>query len=408
MQTKLTSRFSNLPEGNEADRILRSCVHCGFCTATCPTYRLLGDERDGPRGRIYLIKNLLEGGDTSGRTQWHLDRCLGCRACETACPSGVRYGRLLEIGRGAIEAQVRRPLHERMLRWVLLNLIPYPWRFGPLLRAVQSLRPLLPAQFRRRIPPPPEPTAWPEVRHERRVLLLEGCVQPLTSPSINSAAARVLDHLGISAIPISGCCGALAHHLPAREAGLATLRCNIDHWLPMLDQGCEAIVASASGCGLMVKEYGHALRHDPNYAAKAARIAEATFDLTEIIARESLAELRIHPARRLACHTPCTLQHGLGLRGKLEQLLIELGFTVTETIDGETCCGSAGSYSLLQPDLSNRLLSQKLGALHTGSPDAIVTANIGCLLHLRSGTDTPVLHWIEAVDAALSSQPASG
>jgi glycolate oxidase iron-sulfur subunit len=401
MQTELAARFSGVPEGVEADQILRACVHCGFCTATCPTYRLLGDERDSPRGRIYLIKNLLEGHEPSGRTQLHLDRCLGCRGCETTCPSGVRYGRLLDIGRETIERQVQRPLLDRLQRWLILKVLPDPDRFAPPLRAAQLLRPLLPARLRRRIPPRAAAGTWPDGRHHRRMLLVDGCVQPLTAPSINAAAARVLDKLGIGVIRASGCCGALAYHLPKREAGLAAMRRNIDAWLPMLDQGCEAIVATASGCGLMVKEYGQALRHDPAYAAKAARISAMVFDLAEILAREDLTPLRATPALRLACHIPCTLQHGQGIRGLVERILSDLGFTLTEATDGETCCGSAGSYSLLQPDLSSRLLALKLDALHASAPDNIVTANIGCLLHLQSGTDTPVRHWIEAVDAAL-------
>ncbi|NJD05880.1 MAG: glycolate oxidase subunit GlcF, partial [Methylococcaceae bacterium] len=401
MQTELSPEISALPEGAQADQILRACVHCGFCAAACPTYRLLGDERDSPRGRIYLIKNLLEGHEAGGKTRLHLDRCLTCRSCETACPSGVQYSRLLEIGRQIVEQRSRRPFFERLQRWLLLQLLPYPERGGPLLRGAQRLSPYLPARLRRVIPPKQPIGPAPPARHRRRVLLLDGCIQSVAAPNINAAAARVLDRLGITAVPIKGCCGALAHHLPAVENGLATMRSNIDAWLPLLDQNCEAIVSTASGCGLMVKEYRQALQHDREYAERAARLSDATLDLVEIVAREDLTKLKAVPRQKPTCHTPCTLQHGQGLKGTVEKIMLELGFDLVDTLDADGCCGSAGSYSLFQAELSNRLLRQKIGALQTASPDCIVTANIGCLLHLQRGTETPVRHWIEAVSEAL-------
>jgi len=403
MQARLSPNHRDSPQLLAAQSLLRACVHCGFCNATCPTYQLLGDELDGPRGRIYLIKQLLEGHPPTATTQIHLDRCLGCRSCETTCPSGVRYAQLLESGRGLIEAQVPRPLPERLLRRLILHLLPDPVRFQRLLAAARILRPLLPPHLRRQIPP-----AFPLQQplhsdHGRRVLLLAGCVQPALAPQINAAAARVLDRLGTAATVADGCCGALAHHLPAREAGLAAMRRNIDAWVPYLDRGHEAIVSTASGCGLMIKEYHLYLQHDREYAAKAARVSAATLDLAEVIAASDLSGLRPAPRQRLACHTPCTLQHGQRLAGKVEQILTELGFILLAPVDSPACCGSAGSYSLLQPELSAELLRVKLEALEIGQPDCIVTANIGCLAHMRSGTRRPVRHWIEVVDDALRS-----
>jgi glycolate oxidase iron-sulfur subunit len=399
MQTTLATSIRDTPQGREADGILRSCVHCGFCNATCPTYQLLGDELDGPRGRIYLIKQMLEGNAVTPHTLLHLDRCLTCRNCETTCPSGVQYSRLLDIGRQTAEARVARPRYGRAVRWLLRKIIPYPARFRPMLRFGQWLHPVLPPGLKRRIPPLQSVAAWPEPRHARRVLLLEGCVQPALAPAINAATARVLDRCGISALRAGGevCCGAALHHTSGVHEALDFARRNVDAWWPLIDKGIEALVSTASGCGVHVKDYGHLLRDDPVYAEKAQRISALTRDLSEVVAREDLAKLGvgIQPGRRIAFQSPCTLQHGQKLNGVVEQLLRDLGFVLVPVAEAHLCCGSAGTYSILQPDLSRRLLARKLQALQTNRPERIVTANIGCLTHLQGGADVPVQHWVE-------------
>ena len=411
MQTRLSATFLETPDGREADAILRKCVHCGFCTATCPTYQLLGDELDGPRGRIYLIKEMLEGARPSHSTQLHLDRCLTCRACETTCPSGVRYGRLLDIGRHHVERVVPRTMRERLLRRALLAVVPRPMRFASLLALGRMVRPLMPAPLRRSIPARQHAGAWPAPRHDRRMLVLTGCVQPATAPDINAAAARVLDRLGVSLIEVhDGCCGALAHHLSAEEAARERMRRNIDAWWPQIEKGAEALVVTASGCGVMVREYGELLRDDPAYAHKAARVSELFCDISQVVARELAkpgAPLESGPpsggGRRVAFHSPCTLQHGLQVRGIVEPLLERAGYTLTRVADGHLCCGSAGTYSLLQPRISRQLKANKLDALQADAPDLIATANIGCLMHLASGADRPVRHWIELLAQATES-----
>ncbi|HUL12583.1 MAG TPA: glycolate oxidase subunit GlcF [Methylococcaceae bacterium] len=406
MQTNLADFIKNSPAGRDAEEILRSCVHCGFCTATCPTYQLLGDERDGPRGRIYLIKQVLEGEKASEKTQLHLDRCLTCRACETTCPSGVRYGRLLDIGRIVVERQVRRPWLDRIQRGLLRAILPYPKRFAPLARLGRFLRPLAPSVLRKKIPAATRAPAWPQSSHPRKMLVLEGCVQPSLAPSINAAAAQVFDRLGISLVRAegAGCCGALSYHLSAHEEGKGFMRRNIDAWLPYLDNGVETIVMTASGCGLMVKEYGEVLKHDSVYADKAARIAAMTKDLVEVLAGEDLSTLEPDVSRKLAFHSPCTLQHGQKLNGRVERLLSGLGFALMPVADPHLCCGSAGTYSLLQPDISDRLLAKKVATLEAGHPNVIATANIGCLTHIQSGTEVPVRHWIELLDPRTAAE----
>ncbi|UZE15708.1 glycolate oxidase subunit GlcF [Pseudomonas sp. B21-054] len=406
MQTTLSEDARRLPRAAEAERILRSCVHCGFCNATCPTYQLLGDELDGPRGRIYLIKQVLEGNEVTRKTQEHLDRCLSCRNCETTCPSGVDYHNLLDIGRAVVDAAVPRPLGQRLLREGLRGVLPNPGLFKGLLSSGQVFRALLPNTLQVKLPRnvyPAKPR--PTTRHTRQVLMLEGCVQPSLSPNTNAAAARVLDRLGISVTPIRevGCCGALDYHLDAQAAGLDHARRNIDAWWPSIESGAEAIVQTASGCGAFIKDYGHLLSTDPAYADKAKRVSALAKDLVEVLRDEPLDKLGVHSDQRLAFHCPCTLQHAQKLGGAVEAILTSLGFNLTAVPDSHLCCGSAGTYSLTQPELSRQLRDNKLNALESEHPEIIVTANIGCQTHLDGAGRTPVRHWIELVEAALSS-----
>ena len=439
METHLADWLKGTPEGEEAESILRSCVHCGFCTATCPTYQLLGDELDGPRGRIYLMKRVMEGEAPSRSTQLHLDRCLTCRNCESTCPSGVRYGRLVDIGRNLVEERVERPWGERVLRGALRETLTRRWLFDPAMRIGQAVRPLLPSALKAKVPARRDAGVWPAAKHARKVLMLNGCVQPAMMPAIDAATARVLGALGVEAIveQRSGCCGAIRHHLNDHDGALDDLRRNIDAWWPHVAGGAEAIVVNASGCGAMVKDYGHLLRGDPAYADKAQRVAALAKDLAEYLAeRLANAEARLAPraaptagstsdgiARagttsvgttpvgtahvgtaaptRVAFHPPCTLQHGQQVRGVVEGLLASLGAELVPFGESHLCCGSAGTYSVTQPQLSRSLRDRKLASIGAGSPDMILSANIGCLAHLQSGTATPVRHWIEWLDDAL-------
>ena len=401
MQTNIAAPFKDTAEGREAEEILRACVHCGFCTATCPTYQLVGDELDGPRGRIYLMKMVLEGETPSRSTQLHLDRCLTCRACETTCPSGVRYGRLVDIGRGVVDARVQRPFVERIMRRALRAIVPYPKRFGICYR-LGRIAPQRWSGGMCKTPRHPQAASWPSNQVlERKMLVLDGCVQPVATPATNAAAARVLAKLGIELVRAesAGCCGAISHHLTAPEEARAFMRRNIDAWWPSIEAGAEALVMTASGCGAMVREYGHVLRDDPGYAAKAMRVSELTRDLSEVLAREDLqAFAGIGHGRRIAWHSPCTLQHGQKVVGVVERILRNAGFELTPVRDSHLCCGSAGTYSLLQKKLSEPLLRNKLDALQEGHPAVIATANIGCQLHLGSESTVPVHHWIELLD----------
>jgi glycolate oxidase iron-sulfur subunit len=404
MQTNLSEQSRQLPRAEEADKILRTCVHCGFCNATCPTYQLLGDELDGPRGRIYLIKQVLEGAPATAQAQLHLDRCLTCRNCETTCPSGVDYHNLLDIGRAVIDQAVPRPASQRLLRQGLRALAPNPNLFKTLLQIGATFRPLLPRGVEAKLPRDlPAPGERPVPRHTRRVLMLEGCVQPGLSPNTNAATARVLDRLGISviAVPEAGCCGALDYHLDAQAAGLDRARRNIDAWWPHLESGAEAIVQTASGCGAFIKDYGHLLERDPVYAAKARRVSELALDLVQVLADEPLERVCAATDRRIAFHCPCTLQHAQKLGGAVEAVLTRLGFNLTAVPDSHLCCGSAGTYSITQPELARQLRDNKLNALESGHPEVIATANIGCQSHLNSAGRTPVRHWIELVDQVL-------
>jgi glycolate oxidase iron-sulfur subunit len=416
MQTNLAEFIKGTTDGDQAEAILRSCVHCGFCTATCPTYQLLGDELDGPRGRIYLIKQVLEGQPATAKTQQHLDRCLTCRNCESTCPSGVQYARLLDIGRKVVDRQVQRPLRQRAARAALAELLPRRWIFSPAMKAGQALRPLLPASLQQKVSKRSAHTAWPARSHARRMLVLDGCVQPSMAPNINAATARVLDTLGVQlvAAPKAGCCGALRHHLDEQEAALADVRRNIDAWWPFIEgrdgggAAVEGILMTASGCGVMVKDYGHLLAQDPAYAEKAARISALTFDLSEALAHfepELRTRLAGRVGPRVAYHPPCTLQHGQKIRGTVERLLGLAGVDVKLCQDSHLCCGSAGTYSVLQPELSTQLRERKIANLEATGAQEIVSANIGCQSHLQGGTDLPVRHWIEVIDQALASQP---
>jgi glycolate oxidase iron-sulfur subunit len=416
MQTKLADFIRDTPQGREADAILRSCVHCGFCNATCPTYQLLGDELDGPRGRIYLMKQMLEGNPVSGVTRDHLDRCLTCRNCETTCPSGVQYGRLVDIGRELVEKLHPRPASQQLLRAGLRKTLTSGTVFASLLKLGRGVRWALPATLRHHVPPSPSRgEGWgggrtPTIHHllpppspgvMRSMLVLEGCVQPALAPETNAAAARVLARLGIRLIaaPEAGCCGAVDQHLAAPEAARAAMRRNIDAWWPHIEAGAEAIVMTASGCGSLVKEYGHLLRHDPAYADKAAKLSALTRDLSEVLAAQDLSAFRTAKPRRIAFHPPCSLQHGQKVRGVIESLLAGLGHELLPVDEAHLCCGSAGTYSLLQPEIAGQLRERKLSNLQARGPELIATANIGCQSHLAAASGVPVVHWITLLEA---------
>jgi glycolate oxidase iron-sulfur subunit len=410
MEAHLADFIKGTKAGNEAEAILRACVHCGFCTATCPTYQLLGDELDGPRGRIYLIKQMLEGDEPTEKTQLHLDRCLNCRSCETTCPSGVHYSRLLDIGRDVLETKVPRRARDRALRSILATALPRAGLFGAAMKLGRLVRPLLPRVLQAKVPPRTPAGLRPTAIHGRKMIELAGCVQPSLYPNINAAAARVLDRLGITLLeaPGVGCCGALRFHLNDVEAARADARRLIDAWLPLLEAGAEAIVMTASGCGVHVRDYGHLLQDDPAYAQKAARVAAAVRDLSEIIAREKeplavlLEGTKVkREGTSTVFHSPCTLQHGQQIRGVVEGLLQAAGFEARPATNGHMCCGAAGTYSILEPELALQLRDLKIEALSAGSPGVIVSANAGCIAHLQTGTPLPVRHWIELIDQCL-------
>jgi len=409
METHLASWMKSTPDGDLAESILRRCVHCGFCTATCPTYQLLGDELDGPRGRIYLIKQVLEGETASRATQTHLDRCLTCRNCETTCPSGVAYGQLLDVGRKVVEQQVSRPLSQRLLRGLLRETLTRSWLFNPAMKLGQSLRSILPPFLRAKVPVKRAagllPTPLQLTEHRRQVFMLVGCVQPAMMPSIDAATIRVLHRLGIRAETSqgSGCCGAIRHHLSDESGALAQARRNIDAWWPQLERS-EVLLINASGCSVMVKDYGHLLRNDPAYAERARMLSEKTRDISEWLPSELLAYVNrqtnwVKVQQSIVFHPPCTLQHGQQIRGQVESLLQAFGASLLPVQDAHLCCGSAGTYSITQADLSLALRERKLQHLQAASPDSILSANIGCISHLQGGTELPVRHWIEWVDA---------
>ncbi|HEY4369616.1 MAG TPA: glycolate oxidase subunit GlcF [Steroidobacteraceae bacterium] len=402
MQTQLAEGIEGTAAGVEAKAIVGNCVHCGFCLATCPTYQLLGDELDGPRGRIYLIKQVLQGVAPTAKTQLHLDRCLTCRACETTCPSGVQFGRLLDIGRQLVDDTVPRSIPDRLARGALKEGLT-SGAFAPAMRLGQALRPLLPAALKDKVPRRQSTGAWPARKHPRKMLLLAGCVQPSMAPDINRATARVFDLLGVEiVVPANaGCCGAIRHHLTDQQGALVEARRNIDAWWPHIDAGAEAIVMNASGCGAMVKEYAHLLRNDADYAAKAARVTELTRDVSELLRDhgETLRrQLHATSPQRVVFHPPCTLQHAQQIRGTVEALLTVLGADVLPFADSHLCCGSAGTYSLLQPQLARQLRERKLDALMAPQPEVILSANIGCISHIASAAEIPVQHWVEWIE----------
>jgi glycolate oxidase iron-sulfur subunit len=387
----------------EAESIVRKCVHCGFCNATCPTYQLLGHESDGPRGRIYLITQLLEGQPADKLTRAHLDRCLLCRACETTCPSGVSYGRLLETGRHMLEQQQPRTGLDRLKRKVLTSLIPNRLLMQTGARLTRPIRGLLPESVSSQLPLAGKKLFRPKDIHPRKMLLLEGCAQSSLTPETNAAAARVLNRFGIQLLsePKAGCCGALRLHTSERERGIEDIKQRIDSWWPMVQAGVEAIISTASGCGVTVKDYGELLKDDPDYADKATQVAELAVDISEVVGNEianSSPVPELQQNLKVAFHSPCTLQHGQKINGQVEALLQQYGFVLLPITDGHLCCGSAGTYSILQPDLSGRLKADKLAKLQAHSPDVIATANVGCQLHLRKDSNLPVLHWIELLD----------
>ena len=400
MQTSIEESFLKTHDGQVAEAILRKCVHCGFCTATCPTYQLLGDELDGPRGRIYLIKEMLEGADVGISTLNHLDRCLTCRACETTCPSGVEYGRLVDVGRQEAERRVSRPRMDRLKRELLVRVVPHPRRFAALLRGARMVQGLLPETLRAKIPAVPVAAGvWPAPRHGRRMLVLDGCAQSVIGPATNAATARIFDRHGISLIRVTGvsCCGAVALHTSAQDVARDTARQNIDAWWPHLEAGVEAIVMTASGCGVTVREYPELLAEDSDYAAKATELVERVKDVSEVVA-EFVFDVEFGEGRRVAYHPPCTLQHGQQITGVVEGILKQLGYEVFLPKDAHLCCGSAGTYSLLQSEIATSLRANKLKELSALEPELIVSANIGCISHLASESEVPVMHWIELLD----------
>jgi len=404
MQTRLVKAFLDTAKGQQADKILRSCVHCGFCTATCPTYQLLGDELDSPRGRIYLIKQVLEGKKATEKTRTHLDRCLTCRACETTCPSGVQYAQLLDIGREIVETQVPRNLFEFSQRFLLRKLIPYPARFKALLSLGLLVKPIMPAVIKNKIPGVQKASPWPTHTQQRKMLVLTGCVQKVVTAQTNVSTANVLNKLGIQLITEkdSGCCGAVSQHLSATEEAKQFIKANIDAWWPHIEDNIEAIVITASGCGVMVKDYAHLLENDTAYAEKASRVSALAKDISEILRDEDFSSVKaITEKTKVSFHSPCTLQHGLQLSGVVESILIKAGYQLTQVDDSHLCCGSAGTYSILQPKLSRQLLNNKVTALEKHQPDIIATANIGCQMHLSTKAEIPVKHWIELIEQAI-------
>lgn len=402
MKTELKASLLNPDNLKQADTILRKCVHCGFCNATCPTYQLLGDENDGPRGRIYLMKQMMEGKAVTESTRTYLDRCLTCRNCETTCPSGVQYSQLLDIGRKTIEAHVPRSFKDKTTRKLLRTVLPYSWRFSPLLKIGRVFKPFLPKDIKKKIPKRVAKGNWPNIKHKRKMIVLDGCVQPALAPDTNSATARVLNKLGITLITAkkAGCCGAVSQHLSAEDEALVFMKKNIDAWWTEIETGAEAIVMTASGCGSMVKEYAHHLRNDAEYASKAQRVSDLCKDISEVVKKEDFSKLKVNKSQKISWHPPCTLQHAQKINGVVESILTACGYELLPVIDQHLCCGSAGTYSILQPEISQKLQINKITHLKKHNPELIVTGNIGCQTHLQEVSDVPVIHWIHLLDNA--------
>ena len=403
MHIRLAESFQQRTDRDELASILRACVHCGFCNATCPTYLQTGNELEGPRGRIYLMKQVLEGQTVSQVTRQHLDSCLNCRSCETTCPSGVRYGRLLDTTSVIVEgAADNRRFSTQLLRRAITTVFPYSQRFSVLLDMARLFKPLLPKNLAAKIPTKPQRHTWPDLHHARKMLVLKGCVQNQLAPQIDYACATVFDKLGISLIaaPYSGCCGALSYHLSQHQQALTLAKQNIDACWPLIEQGAEAILITSSGCGVMVKDYGYLLRDDFAYADKAARFAALVKDPAEVLVNEDLSILANADNHcRIAFQSPCTLQHGQKLSGLVESLLRKVGYQLVNVTDEHLCCGSAGAYSLLNPKMANRLREQKWQALTVNQPSLVATANIGCLSHLQSASGQKIVHWLELLAA---------
>ena len=405
MRAPIAEHMQGHAFAEEAAAIVRSCVHCGFCNATCPTYQLTGDELEGPRGRIYLIKSMLEDGVIGDATLTHLDQCLVCRNCETTCPSGVEYGRLLEVVRPHVQSSVALSLGARLERWLITRVVPYPSRLAPFVAMGRLLRPLMPARLKRMVPPIPTVRKGAYKTHARRILLLGGCAQAVMNPAIDAAAEAVFNAIGITLERCPGvdCCGALTYHLGYAEEAVATAKANVDAWWPQVEKGVDAIFATSSGCGVHLKEYARVLADEPAYAERALAIQNLVTDPIEVIDADRLSALIHAPDDVIAFHPPCTLQHGQRLAGRVEALLKRLGWQLCIVADSHLCCGSAGSYSLLHPATANALRKDKLDKLLSGAPREIVTANIGCQLHLGAASPVGVRHWLELLADHLPS-----
>lgn len=432
MKVELAEAYQNTELGKEAESLLMPCVQCGQCTFTCPTFRLTNDEWDGPRGRIYLIKQFLEGKEPGldllppaytlktleGRTlgqnlQLHLDRCLTCRSCETSCPQDVHYGRLLDIGRELVEKHEPRPFKERIMRQILRTVVAHRRGFRTLLRLGQTFRRILPGELRSMVPEQRKASVWPGQDRPRKMLIWQGCVQPDLAPDINAAAARVLDRFGIELIPTAkGCCGAVSQHMAETEEARDFMRKNIDAMWPQIEQGAEAIILTASGCGMQFREYGELLKDDPQYSEKARQISALTRDIAEVVGEEWSEPLSTSPSsqgnnkpvQRIAFQSSCSLQHGEKLNGVTEKLLKQAGFKLVPVAYPFMCCGAAGTYSILQRAFSKSLRAMKLKSLLASRPETIATANIGCLTHLSAVSSIPVRHWIELLDEKLANR----
>lgn len=400
METKLHPNYAQNSDAKLAEEILTRCVHCGFCNATCPTYQLIGDENDGPRGRIYQIKNMLETGEANEHARHHLDRCLLCRSCETTCPSGVPYSQLYDLGQHILNEELERSSTDKLKRSALRTVLVSKPLLNTALATGEKVKSLLPEKLRKKLPYRSKAIPTNTSTHKRKVILFSGCVQNSVSPDIDSSTINILDKLSIETVQIkqTKCCGALSQHTGQESVAIGQMKRNIDLLWPTISEGVEAIVSNASGCGVMLKEYKHHLRNDEEYVRKAELISSITKDISEIVMNEDCSVLKRNVPRTVAWHAPCTLQHGQKITGQVEQILQKQGYMLVPVADSHLCCGSAGSYSIFQPEISEQLKSNKLQHLQNNAPEIIATANIGCQMHLQSGTDIPVVHWITLLD----------